>query len=184
MQHFGSQDWQAVRIREWLLLLLRFAITHNDKDEAAAWPWPTKSTRSGNNGGRWRRTSFAARAANSARRSSRSRIHIEQLSSRNTSRASTIHDCGEPFKLWSASSENRGLSLPRTNGKISGRALADGVFLGSFAGDESPKLSKFAIWRPRSYHAGRVLLASLGSRISARRAYSAVQSHPFRRNRQ
>src|SRR5262245_32581957 len=36
MQHFGSQDWQAVRIREWLLLLLRFAITHNAKDEAAA----------------------------------------------------------------------------------------------------------------------------------------------------
>jgi len=37
MQHFGSQDWQAVRIREWLLLL-RFAITHNAKDEASA-PW-------------------------------------------------------------------------------------------------------------------------------------------------
>jgi hypothetical protein len=27
MQHFGSQDWRAGRIREWLLLVLRFAIT-------------------------------------------------------------------------------------------------------------------------------------------------------------
>jgi hypothetical protein len=32
----GSQDWRAVRIREWLLLLLRFAITRDAKDEAAA----------------------------------------------------------------------------------------------------------------------------------------------------
>jgi hypothetical protein len=32
----GSQDWRAVRIREWLLLLLHFAITWDPKDEAAA----------------------------------------------------------------------------------------------------------------------------------------------------
>jgi hypothetical protein len=32
----GSQDWRAGRIREWLLLLLRFAITRDAKDEAAA----------------------------------------------------------------------------------------------------------------------------------------------------
>jgi hypothetical protein len=32
----GSQDWRAGRIREWLLLLLRFAITRDSKDEAAA----------------------------------------------------------------------------------------------------------------------------------------------------
>ena len=32
----GAQDWQASRIREWLLLLLRFAITRDPKDEAAA----------------------------------------------------------------------------------------------------------------------------------------------------
>jgi hypothetical protein len=31
-----SQDWRAERIREWLLLLLRFAITRNPKDESAA----------------------------------------------------------------------------------------------------------------------------------------------------
>ncbi|HEY7662604.1 MAG TPA: hypothetical protein VH934_05730 [Xanthobacteraceae bacterium] len=31
----GSQDWRAGRIREWLLLLLRFAITRDAKDEAA-----------------------------------------------------------------------------------------------------------------------------------------------------
>jgi hypothetical protein len=32
----GSRDWRADRVREWLLLLLRFAITRNPKDEAAA----------------------------------------------------------------------------------------------------------------------------------------------------
>jgi hypothetical protein len=32
----GSQDWRAGRIREWLLLFLRFAITRDPKDEAAA----------------------------------------------------------------------------------------------------------------------------------------------------
>jgi hypothetical protein len=36
MQPFGSQDWRAERIREWLLLLLRFAVTRDAKDEAAA----------------------------------------------------------------------------------------------------------------------------------------------------
>jgi hypothetical protein len=36
MQHFGSQDWRAGRIREWLLLVLRFAITCDPKDQAAA----------------------------------------------------------------------------------------------------------------------------------------------------
>src|SRR5262245_22762087 len=36
MQQFGSQDWRAGRIREWLLLLLRFAITRDPKDQAAA----------------------------------------------------------------------------------------------------------------------------------------------------
>jgi hypothetical protein len=35
MQQFGSQDWRAGRIREWLLLLLRFAITRDPKDELA-----------------------------------------------------------------------------------------------------------------------------------------------------
>ena len=36
MQPFASQDWRAERIREWLLLLLRFAVTRDAKDEAAA----------------------------------------------------------------------------------------------------------------------------------------------------
>jgi|SRR5215475_1429604 hypothetical protein len=36
MQQLGSQDWRAGRIREWLLLLLRFAITCDPKDQAAA----------------------------------------------------------------------------------------------------------------------------------------------------
>jgi hypothetical protein len=35
MQQFGSQDWRANRIREWLLLILRFAITCDPRDEAA-----------------------------------------------------------------------------------------------------------------------------------------------------
>jgi hypothetical protein len=33
---FASQDWRAGRIREWLLLLLRFGITRDVKDQAAA----------------------------------------------------------------------------------------------------------------------------------------------------
>ena len=36
MQPFASQDWRVERIREWLLLLLRFAVTRDAKDEAAA----------------------------------------------------------------------------------------------------------------------------------------------------
>jgi len=32
----SAQDWRAVRVREWLLALLRFAITRNPKDETAA----------------------------------------------------------------------------------------------------------------------------------------------------
>jgi hypothetical protein len=32
----GSRDWRADRVREWLLLLLRFAITRDPRDEAAA----------------------------------------------------------------------------------------------------------------------------------------------------
>jgi hypothetical protein len=36
MQQLGSRDWRAGRIREWLLLLLRFAITCDPKDQAAA----------------------------------------------------------------------------------------------------------------------------------------------------
>ena len=35
MRQFVSQDARAGRIREWLLLLLRFAITWDPKDEAA-----------------------------------------------------------------------------------------------------------------------------------------------------
>jgi len=35
-ENVGSQDWRAARIREWLLLLLRFAITHDATDELAA----------------------------------------------------------------------------------------------------------------------------------------------------
>jgi len=35
MQQFGSHDARAGRIREWLLLLLHFAITWDPKDEAA-----------------------------------------------------------------------------------------------------------------------------------------------------
>src|SRR5262245_3271337 len=38
MQQFGSQDWRGGRIREWLLLLLRFAITCDPEDQVAAFP--------------------------------------------------------------------------------------------------------------------------------------------------
>ena len=36
MPQFSSEDWLAGRIREWLLLLLRFAITCDPADKAAA----------------------------------------------------------------------------------------------------------------------------------------------------
>jgi hypothetical protein len=32
----GSQHWRGDRVREWLLLLLRFAVTRDPRDEAAA----------------------------------------------------------------------------------------------------------------------------------------------------
>jgi hypothetical protein len=32
----GSRDWRAALVREWLLLLLRLAVTHDANDEAAA----------------------------------------------------------------------------------------------------------------------------------------------------
>jgi hypothetical protein len=35
MEQFGSRDGRAGRIQEWLLLLLRFAVTWDPKDEAA-----------------------------------------------------------------------------------------------------------------------------------------------------
>lgn len=31
----GSPEWRVVQIREWLLLLLRFAVTHDPSDQAA-----------------------------------------------------------------------------------------------------------------------------------------------------
>ena len=36
MRLLGPQDWRAERIREWLLLLLRFAVTRDAKEEAVA----------------------------------------------------------------------------------------------------------------------------------------------------
>lgn len=36
MAQFSSEDWQAGRLREWLLLLLRFAISCDPTDKAAA----------------------------------------------------------------------------------------------------------------------------------------------------
>jgi hypothetical protein len=33
---FGSHDWRDRKVREWLLLLLRFAITRDTSDQAAA----------------------------------------------------------------------------------------------------------------------------------------------------
>jgi len=42
--------------------------------------------------------------------------------SKSTSHGSTIHDCGEPFKLQSTLSEDRALPPPSTNANISGQA--------------------------------------------------------------
>ena len=45
MQQFGSQDARAGRIREWLLLLLRFAITWDPKHEAAVFAMGRRNRR-------------------------------------------------------------------------------------------------------------------------------------------
>ena len=64
MQQFGSQD---ARAGEWLLLLLRFAITRDPKDEAAVIAMADGIDALGCSGVHRRRVSFAGRAAKSAR---------------------------------------------------------------------------------------------------------------------
>lgn len=122
MQQFASQDWRDGRIREWLLPLLRFAITAMARIKRLHWPWRTKSMRWGSGGGRQRRVSFAVPAVKCAKRSSRAMIQREQPFSRNTSHASRILDCAERFRPRSGSTENRARRPARTKANILGQA--------------------------------------------------------------
>ena len=67
MRQFGSRNARAGRIREWLLLLLRFAITWDPKHEAAVFAMADEIDALGL---QWQPSApsfFAGRAAESAR---------------------------------------------------------------------------------------------------------------------
>src|SRR5262245_10167923 len=109
MQQFGSQDWRACRIREWLLLLLRFAITCDPEDQAAAFAMADEIDALGlewrpSAPSFFRRTSGEVCAAITALEDPKRATILKDHS-----HASTILDCGEPFKLQSTLSEDRRL---------------------------------------------------------------------------
>jgi hypothetical protein len=99
MQQFGSQDWRASRIREWLLLLLRFAITCDPKDQAAVFAMADEIDALGQ---QWRPSapSFFRRTSGEVCKAITARDdRSEHRFSNATSQGSTILDCGEPFRL-------------------------------------------------------------------------------------
>jgi hypothetical protein len=88
----GSHDWRDRKVREWLLLLLRFAVTRELSDQSAAL---TSADELDSLGVRWRPTGpifFSGRVTRSARRYSRSAMSTAIVSSDGTSRASTTFD--------------------------------------------------------------------------------------------
>jgi hypothetical protein len=102
MQQFSSQDWQTGRIREWLLLLLRFAITCDLKDQAAVFAMADEIDALGH---QWRpsapsffrRTSGELRGDQRARSSEASR-HSQKAhrTDRRSSIAAHLSSCGRP----------------------------------------------------------------------------------------
>jgi hypothetical protein len=111
-------------------------------------------------------------------------IRSEQALSKSTSHGSTIHDCGEPFKLRSTLSEDRVLPPPSTNASFSGQACEADP---GFRAPARHKLPTFAICataiesRCQAYFSR---YSGPGRRIEVPRADIAIQSQPFRRNRQ
>src|SRR5712671_6688521 len=85
----GSAEWRTAHIREWLLLLLRFAITHDPGDQAAVLSVASEIDSLGLQRRQWRRASFAGRAVRSATRSPRPTIRSEMPFSPSISLAST-----------------------------------------------------------------------------------------------
>jgi hypothetical protein len=120
MQQFGSQDWRAGRIREWLLLLLRFAITCDPKDQAAAFAVADELDALGH---QWRPSapSFFRRtssevckmiiALDDPRRITILKKHIARIDDPRLRRA---------FQVRSVLSENPPLPIPRKTGEICG----------------------------------------------------------------
>ena len=68
----GSHDWRDRQVREWLLLLLRFAITREQSDRSAVLAMADELDSRAHDGARTRRSSFIRQAGRSATPSSRS----------------------------------------------------------------------------------------------------------------
>src|SRR6266478_1432875 len=136
MQQFGSQDWRAGRIREWLLLLLRFAITCDPKDPAAACSMADEIDALGH---QWRPSapSFFRRTSDEV---------CAAITALDDPKRITI------LKKHIARIDDRGLPPPSTNANISGQACeADPVSAGPLA--TSCRRSQSAL--PRSNRAVR-----------------------------
>ena len=101
MRQFVSQDARAGRIREWLLLLLRFAITWDPKDEAAVFAMADEINAPGL---RWRPSapSFFRRTSSEVCKMITALDDPRRATTlKSTSRGSTIPDCGVLFTLLS-----------------------------------------------------------------------------------
>ena len=101
MRQFGSRDARAGRIREWLLLLLRFAITWDPKDEAAVFAMADEIDALGL---RWRPSapSFFRRTSSEVCKMITALDDPRRATTlKSTSRGSTIPDCGVLFTLLS-----------------------------------------------------------------------------------
>ena len=84
-----AQDWGTRQVREWLLLLLRFAVT-SDAINPRHLLWLMRSMRAACSGDHRHHHSFAERRTNCAKRSPRSTIRKAWQSSNGTSPASTL----------------------------------------------------------------------------------------------
>jgi hypothetical protein len=178
MQQFSSQDWQTGRIREWLLLLLRFAITCDLKDQAAVFAMADEIDALGH---QWRPSapSFPDKRG-TARRSARAIIRSEPPFSKSTSHGSTILDCGAPFKLRSTLSKDQRLPLARKRGRTSGQVCGGNRSLpGSVRRHDRSKLAKFAI-AARSNHSGRRASRAISDRDRACNGAQAGRASPVR----
>jgi hypothetical protein len=95
---FGSPDWRDRKVREWLLLLLRFAVTREPPDRAAALAVAEELDSLGMRRNGWHRAFFSGRAAKSVRRYLRRAMGMMSMMgtivpfSEGTSHASTTHD--------------------------------------------------------------------------------------------
>ena len=129
MEQFVSQDGRARRIREWLLLLLRFAITRDPKDEAAVFAMADEIDALGL---QWRPSapSFFRRtscevckmitALDDPRRATILKKHIARIDDprlRRAFQAAVDVEVNHQSQHWSAKSKGPQLALGAPNGK-------------------------------------------------------------------